>query len=186
LAICIQLILYSSVTNLIYLFFILIILSGCSGKHGSSTLSDTLKMSTAQAFLSDLKDSMIYQYSLVGSNDEKQKVLDKYYDKLKTFLLHKRMDSIRVTIDEVTAKGFAVTTKTHFSSIEFYSKITFKDSMPPRPDSIYKYAKSLQQGSTVLLNLAFNGDFQIITPDSTKLVTFKIDAFPIPLQYAGK
>jgi len=170
----------------VYLFFILIILVGCSGKHGNSTLSDTLKMSTAQAFLSDLKDSMIYQYSLVGSNDEKQKVLDKYYDKLKTFLLHKPMDSMKVTIDAVTVRGFAITTKTHFSSIEFGSKITFKDSMPPRLDSIYKYAKSLQPGSIVLLNLAFNGDFQIITPDSTTSLTFKIDAFPIPLQYIAK
>jgi hypothetical protein len=170
----------------VYLCFMLIILTGCSGKHGSPTLSDKLKMSTAQAFLNGLKDSMIYQYNSVGSENEKQKVLDKYYDKLKTFLLHKPMDSIRVTIDEVTAKGFTVTTKTHFSSIEFGSKITFKDSMPPRLDSIYKYAKSLQPGSTVLLNLAFNGDFQIITPDSTTLLTFKIAAFPIPLQYTIK
>lgn len=170
----------------VYVFFMLIIVAGCSGKHDSSTLSDTLKMSTAQAFLIDLKDSMIYQYNSVGSNNEKQKVLDEYFQRLKTFLMHKPMDSMKVTIDEVTVRGFAITTKAHFSSIEFSSKITFKDSMPRRADSIYKYAKSLQPGSIVLLNLAFNGDFQIISPDSTTLSTFKIDAFPIPLQYISK
>jgi hypothetical protein len=168
------------------LFFILIIVAGCSGKGDSSTLSDTLKMSTAQAFLTTLKDSMVYQYTSVGSDSEKQKVLDKYFQKLKTFLMHKPMDSMNVTIDEVTVRGYAVTIKAHFSSIEFNSKITFKDSMPPRGDSIYKYAKSLQPGSIVLLNLAFNGDFQVISPDSTTSSTFKINAFPIPLQYISK
>jgi hypothetical protein len=143
-------------------------------------------MSTAQAFLIGLKDSMIYQYNSVGSNNEKQKILDEYFQRLKIFLIHKPMDSMKVMIDEVTVKGFSISTKVHFNSIEFSSKITFMGSMPPRADSIYKYAKSLQPGGIVLLNLAFNGDFQIISPDSSTLTTFKIDAFPVPIQYKGK
>jgi hypothetical protein len=168
------------------LFFILIIVAGCSGKPGNSILPDTPKMSKAQAFLSNLKDSLIYQYDAAGSNKEKQEILSKYGSQLKSYLRKNPLDSVRVTIDEVTAKGFSVTTKSHFSSIEFKSKITFKDSMPPRPDSIYKFMKSLKPGSTVLVNFAYTGDFEIGPPDSLMLSTFQIDAFPFPIQYNGK
>jgi hypothetical protein len=96
------------------------------------------------------------------------------------------MDSIRLKIDSISTSGFTVITKTHFSSFEFNSKITFKDSMPPRLDSIYKYMKSLRPGSTVLVNLGYNGGLEISPPDSTTPPKFIIEAFPCPLQYTGK
>jgi len=168
------------------LFFILIIAAGCSGKPNNSALPDTPKMSKAQAFLSDLKDSMISQYYSAGSDKEKQEILNKYGQQLKSFLRRNPMDSMRVTIDEVTVKGFTVTTKSHFSSIEFGSSITFKDNMPPRPDSVYRFMKSLKTGSYVLVNISYIGDGYINSPDSPMLPTFKIYAFPVPIQYKGK
>jgi len=168
------------------LCFMLIIVAGCSGKNGNSALPDPIKLSTSQAFLNGLKDSLIYQYNSVGSGDEKQKVLDKYGQQLKAYLRHSPMDSILVTIDSVTTKGFTVRTKSHFTGIEFYSKITFADSMPPRLDSIFKFMKDLKPGSNVLANFGYTGDFEINTPDSPMLSTFRINAFPCPLQYKGK
>jgi hypothetical protein len=164
------------------LFFILIIVAGCSSKHSTSlTLSDTIKISKAQAFLINLKDSMISQYTSVGSETEKQKILENCSKQLKTYLLQNPLDSMRVTIDSVITRGFTVTTKSHFSRIEFKSTMTFKDNMQPRPDSIYKFMKSLRPGSNVLMNLAFNGDFEINGPDSPILSIFIIDAVPVPL-----
>ena len=168
------------------LFFILIFIAGCSGKPNNSALPDAQKISKAQAFLSDLKDSMIFQYNSNSSNKGKQEIIGKYGQKLQAYLMKNPLDSMRVAIDEVITKGFTVTTKAHFSSIEFKSTITFKDSMPPRPDSIYKFMKSLKPGSDVLVNMAYNGDFEINPPDSEMLSTFKIDAFPFPLQYKSK
>jgi hypothetical protein len=169
-----------------FLIFILIILAGCSGKTDKFALTDTLKMSKAQAFLSNLKDSMVFQYHSVESYKEKQGILDTFVRQLQSYLRKNPLDSIRVTMDEVTAEGFTVKTKSHFNRIEFSSKITFKDSMPPRPDSIYKFMKSLKPGSNVLVNFGYTGDFEINSPDSPMLSTFKIDAFPVPLQYKSK
>jgi hypothetical protein len=168
------------------LLLLLIIVAGCSGKTDNSTVPDSPKMSKAQAFLSNLKDSLKYQYDLAGSNKEKQEIFSKYGSQLKSYLRKNPLDSVRVTIDEVTAKGFSVTTQSHFSSIEFRSTITFKDSMTPRMDSVYKFMKSLKPGSTVLVNFAYTRDFEIGPPDSLMLSTFQIDAFPFPIQYNGK
>ena len=100
--------------------------------------------------------------------------------------MHSPLDSMRVTIDSVTTKDFAVRTKSHFAGVEFYSKITFADSMPPRPDSIYKFMKGLKPGSNILVNFVYTGDFEINSPDSPMLSTFRINAFPVPLPYGGK
>ena len=167
----------------VYLCFMLIIVAGCSGKHGNSALPDPTKMSTSQAFLNGLKDSMIYQYNSVGSDNEKQKVLDKYFQQLKAYLMHSPLDSMRVTIDSVATEGFTVRTRSHFIGIEFYSKITFADSMPPRPDSIYKFMKGLKPGSNILVNFAYTGDFEINNPDSPMLSTFRINAYPVPIEF---
>ena len=166
--------------------FILIILAGCAGKTDNSILTDTLKMSQAQAFLSNLKDSMVFQYNSVESYKEKQEILDTFVRQLQSYLKKTPLDSIRVTMDEVIVEGFTVKTTSHFNRIEFSSKITFKNGMPPRPDSIYKFMKNLKPGSTVLVNFGYTGDFEINSPDSPMLSTFKIDAFPVPIQYKSK
>jgi hypothetical protein len=161
-------------------------MAGCSGKTDNSTLTDTLKMSKAQAFLSNLKDSMVFQYNSAESYKQKQMILDTFVRQLQSYLRKNPLDSIRVTVDEVTAEGFTVKTKSHFNRIEFSSKITFKDSMPPRPDSIYKFMKSLKPGSNVLVNFGYTKDFEINLPDTPMISTFKIDAFPVPIQYKSK
>lgn len=167
-------------------FFMLVIVTGCSGKTDHSVLPGTPKMSNAQAFLSDLKDSMISQYHSAGSDKGKQGILDKYLLKLKGYLTQNPMDSVRVTMDKVIINGRTITTKSHYSSIEFEYGLTFNDSMSPRIDSIYEFMKGLKEGSDTVVNFSFTGACQVNNPDSAKLATFRIYAFPFPLQYAGK
>jgi hypothetical protein len=170
----------------LYIFVVLIFISGCSGKPNVSTTFGTLKTSGAQAFLSDLKDSLVSQYNVAGPEEEKQKILDKYRKQLQVYLVRTPLDSMRVTIDEVITKGLTVTTKSHFSSIEFKYGLTFSGSMSPRIDSIYEFMKSLKGGSDILVNFSFTGTCEVNRPDSAKLSTFRIYAFPVPLQYTGK
>jgi hypothetical protein len=166
--------------------FTLIILTGCSGKPEASSFSDSMKMSSAQIYLNNLKDSLKIQYSAVRSTAEKQVILDICFRRLKDFLRETPMDSLRVTIDEVKVNGFTVTTKSHIKEIEFSGKITFEGKLPPRVDSIYKFMKNLRPGSSVLLNMAFDGDFQLNRPDSPMVSIFKIGAYPIPIQYKAQ
>jgi hypothetical protein len=168
------------------IFFILIILGGCSGKPNTSTLSGELKLSKSQFFLNDLKDSLMSEYIVAKSETEKQEILERYHQRLEDYLTHNPVDSMKVTIDEVRAKGRAITTKSHYSSIEFEYGLTFNGSMSPRIDSIYEFMKSLKEGSDTLVNFSFTGACQVNSPDSAKLPTFRIYAFPVPLQYTRK
>jgi hypothetical protein len=168
------------------LFLMLIILGGCSGKPKSSTLAGGLKLSKSQLFLNDLKDSLMSEYILARSETEKQEILERCHQQLENHLTHNPLDSIKVTIDEVIAKGRTITTKSHYGSIKFEYGITFAVSMSPRGDSIYKFMQSLKEGSDTLVNFSFTGACQVNSPDSTKLSTFRIYAFPVPLQYSGK
>jgi hypothetical protein len=168
------------------LFLILIILGGCSGKSKTSALSSTLKLSKSQLFLSDLKDSLTSEYISVRSEAQKQEILEKFHQQLVDYLTHHPMDSMKVTIDEVTTKGRTITTKSHYSSIEFEYGLTFNGSTSPRIDSIYEFMKGLKEGSDTLVNFSFTGACQVNSPDSVNLSTFRIYAFPIPLQYGGK
>ena len=168
------------------LFFILIILGGCSGKPNTSTLSDRLKLSKSQLFLNGLKDSMMSEYFSARSETEKQKILERYHQRLEDYLTHHPMDSMKVTIDQVVSKGRTITIKSHYGSIEFEYGLTFNGRMLPRIDSIYEFMKSLKEGSDTLVNFSFTGACQVNIPDSAKLSTFKIYAFPVPLQYTGK
>jgi hypothetical protein len=166
-------------------FFILIIVAGCSGKTDHSVLPGTPKMSNAQAFLSDLKDSMISQFHSTGSETKKQDILERYHQRLEDYLIHHHVDSMKVTIDEVITKGRTITTKSHYSNIEFEYGLTFNGSMSPGIDSIYEFMKGLKEGSDTLANFSFTGACQVNSPDSAKLWTFRIYAFPVPLQYTG-
>lgn len=167
-------------------FLILIVLSSCSGKPNTSTSSGRLKMSKSQIFLNDLKDSLMVEYISTRSETEKQTILERYHQRLEDYLTHHPVDSIKVTIDEVITKGRTITTKSHYSSIEFEYGLTFDNSMSPRIDTIYEFMKSLKEGSDTLVNFSFTGACQINSPDSAKLPTFRIYAFPVPLQYTGK
>jgi|SRR6185437_150188 len=168
------------------LFFIIIVIGGCSGKPDTSATYGKLKMSKAQTFLSDLKDNLIYQYNAAGSEKEKQEILDKYHKQLQIYLMQTPLDSMRVTIDEVKTKGLTVTTKSHFSSIEFNYGLTFNGNMSPRIDSIYQFMKGLKEGSDTLVDFSFTGACEVNRPDSAKISTFRIYAFPVPLQYIKK
>jgi hypothetical protein len=46
--------------------------------------------------------------------------------------------------------------------------------------------KGLKEESDILVNFSFTGACQVNSPDSATLSTFKIYAFPVPLQYTGK
>ena len=168
------------------LFLILIATCGCSSNPNTSTSSGTLKMSKAQDFLSELKDSLVSQYAVVGADKEKKIILDKYHRQLLIYLMETPLDSMRVTIDKVITMGRTITTKSHYSSIEFEYGLTFNGSMSPRVDSIYEFMKGLKEGSDTVVSFSFTGACQVNNPDSAKLSTFRIYAFPVPLQYGGK
>jgi len=168
------------------LFFILIVVTGCAGKTDHSIFVTAPKMSSAQAFLIDVKDSVISQYHAAGTEEKKQEILNKYSQQLQDFLMEKPMDSMQVTIDSVTVNGFSVWTKSHFSSIEFSGRITFKANMPPRPDSVFKFMKNLKPGSDVLVRLGYLGTSKINSPDSPMLPTLIIYAYPAPIQFTNK
>ncbi len=170
----------------ICLFLIVTIICGCSNRPNTATLPSTIKMSKSQAFLIELKDSLISQYGSVESEMEKQKILDTFHQQLQTYLMKYPIDSIKVTFDEVTVKGLTVTTKSYFSSIEFNYGLTFGGAFSPRTDSIYKFMKNLKTGSDVLVNFVFTGACQVNRPNSAEFPTFSIYAFPVPLQYHGK
>ncbi len=93
---------------------------------------------------------------------------------------------MKVTIDKVITNGKTVTTKSHYSSIEFEYGLTFNGSMSPRIDSVYEFMKGLKEGSDTVVNFSFTGVCQVNNPDSEKLSTFRIYAFPVPLQYGRK
>jgi hypothetical protein len=164
----------------------LIIIGGCSGKPNSSTLSGGLKLSKSQFFLNNLKDSLMSEYTSARSETEEQEILKRFHQRLEDYLTHNPMDSMKVTIDEVITKGRTITTKAHYSSIEFEYGLTFNGSMSPRIDSIYEFMKNLKEGSDTLVNFSFTGACQVNSPDSAKLPMFRIYAFPVPLQYTGK
>lgn len=166
--------------------FMLAIFAGCSGKPAASSSTDSLKLSIAQIYLGNLEDSLKIQYTAAQTTAEKQSILDTCFRRLKDFLRNTSMDSLRVSIDEVKVNGYTVSTKSHFKEIEFGGKITFGSGLSTRLDSIYKFMKNLKPGSTVLINMAFNGDFQLNRPDSPNVAIFKIGAYPIPIQYKGQ
>lgn len=168
------------------LFFIIIILGGCSGNPKTSTLFQGLKLSKSQFFLNDLKDSLMSEYISAKSETEKQDILERYHRRLEDYLTHHHVDSMKVTIDEVITKGRTITTKSHYSNIEFEYGLTFNDKMSPRIDSIYEFMKGLKEGSDTLVNFSFTGVCQVNSPDSAKLSTFRIYAFPVPLRYTGQ
>jgi hypothetical protein len=169
-----------------FLFFILIIIGGCSGKPNTSALSGERKLSKCQFFLNDLKDSLMAKYTSAASETEKHEILKKFHQRLQDYLTNHPLDSMKVTIDEVAINGRTISTRSHYSNIEFIYGLTFSDSMSPRIDSIYEFMKNLKQGSDTLVNFSFTGACQVNSPDSAKLSTFRICAFSVPLQYTGK
>jgi hypothetical protein len=167
-------------------FFLLIILGSCAGKPNTSTLSGKLRLSKSQLFLNDLKDSLMLEYSSARSETKKQEILERYHQRLEDYLEQDPVDSVKVTIDEVITKGRTITTKSHYSSIEFKYGLTFNGSNSPRIDSIYEFMKGLKEGSDTLVNFSFTGACQINSPDSANVATFRIYAFPVPLQYTRR
>ncbi len=168
---------------LLFLFFIFI--CGCTSKPNTYTLSSNGTLSKSQIFLTSLKTSLISEYNSAKSEKEKQNILNKYHQRLQDYLTHHRIDSIKVTMDEVKVKGKTIFTKSHQSGVEFEYGLTFGDSMSSRIDSIYEFMKNLKEKSDTVVNFSFTGACQVNSLDSTNLSTFKIYAFPVPLQYSG-
>lgn len=170
----------------LFFFSFIIFLAACSDRSNSSALAGKQKFSKGQLFLNDLKESLVTEYAAAGSKTQKQYVLERYHQRLERYLMNYSIDSIKVTIDEVLVKDSTITTKSHFNGIQFQYSLTFNGYMTPRLDSIYEFMKSLRKGSDTLANFSFTGACQVNSPDSTNLWTFRIFAFPFPLQYAKK
>jgi hypothetical protein len=170
------------------LFFILILLGGCSGKADTSASYNKPRISKGQIFLTNLKDSLILEYGAARSETAKQMVLEKCHQQLQEYLDSKPIDSIRIKIDEVLINGRTITTKSHIGSIQFLYGLTFTfaGKMSPKIDSIYKFMQGLRAGSDTLVNFAYTGKCRVNSPDSANLSTIIIYAFPIPLQYPAK
>ncbi|HMG68759.1 MAG TPA: hypothetical protein VK588_13765 [Chitinophagaceae bacterium] len=164
-----------------FLLVMLIVLSGCFTKPDA--LPGMQKFSKSQGMLLRLRDSLLSHYSSAGSEIEKRNILEDYHQKLLAYLINNPMDSIRVTIDEITTDGLTITTRSHFDKIAFKYGLKFNTDRSPRIDSIYRFMKSLKEGTDTLVNFSFTGACQVNSPDSARLPTFIIYAFPIPLQY---
>jgi hypothetical protein len=169
-----------------FLFFFVTILAGCSSGSNPSNLIARQKISKDQLILSQMKDSLISDYSTAKSQQEKQNILGQYHLKLQTYLISHSMDSLRVTIDEVSVNDRTIRTKAHYGDIQFEYSLTFGSKMSPKLDSLYEFMKGLVKGSDTSANFSFTGACQVNNPDSAKLPTFRIYAFPMPLQFTGR
>ena len=144
-----------------------------------------MKLSRAQLFLNNLRDSLEVEYAQLSSEQTKNEVLEKYHERLQTYLLENYIDTIRVTVDEIVKDGWIVTTRLHDSDIEFKYSLTFKDSMPARVDTVYKFMLGLKPGNDTTVNFSFTGASQVNNPMDKTVPTFRIFAFPVPLQITG-
>lgn len=169
-----------------YLFCVLSLLAGCSGHSNSAGAVGKQPLSINQLILIALKDSLIVDYSAANSQEKRQLILQEYQARLEDFLMHRPMDSMTVTIDEVVVNGRTVTTTSHFSNIQFQYGLTFSGTRSPGMDSVYDFMKGLRQGGDTLVNFSYTGACQVNRPDSGNIPVFKIYAFPVPLQYTRK
>ena len=142
-------------------------------------------VSAAQSFLNNLLDSLKVEYEQTSSRKAKQDVLAKYHERLQAFLMGNRLDTIKVTVDEIVKDGWTVTTRLHNADIEFKYSLTFKENMSGRVDSAYQFMLGLQPGNDTVVNFSFTGACQVNSPDDETLPTFRIFAFPVPLAFSA-
>jgi hypothetical protein len=169
-----------------FIFTILtIVLSyACSSQE---TAYKNKKLSIGQMFLHHLRDSLKIEYSQAISEQEKNLILSKYHDKLEAYLLVKPIDTISVKVDEIVRSGMTVTTRLHDNDIEFQYSLNFgSDSMSTRVLKAYNFMIGLKPGTDTTANFDFTGACRVNKPDDITTPTFRIFAFPIPLELNGK
>jgi hypothetical protein len=147
---------------------------------------DTLKISKAQQFFNKLKDSLTVEYAQASSKESRETILEKYHERLQNYLMENYIDSIYVTVDEILIDGWKVTTRLSDKDIEFKYSLTFDENMSTRADSVYKFMLALEPGTKKRVNFSFMGASQINPPNDSSVPTFRIFAFPIPLEYTEK
>jgi hypothetical protein len=169
------------------LFFVLIlfILSSCTDKQ-KRVSSGITKLSTAQIFLNNLRDSLKAEYVTADSETMKQAILDKYHKRLQIYLMKNPIDSICVTVDEIIVDEWTVTTRFHHNNIQFQYQFPVLKSMAKINDSLFRFLKGFETGQDVLVNFSFMGACRVNRPDDNALPTLLIFAFPLPLAFNGK
>lgn len=160
-------------------------LTYCQCSDNSKKISDPpKKYSKNQEYLFKLLDEYKSEISAVKSHSLKETVQRDYKEKLVYFLwdsLGGPLDSINVTVDTVIQEGWLVTTRFHTRDIEFKYGMEFRDSMPPRVDSFYKWMRNLKPKSDLLTNFLSLGDVEVNFPDDKTRRTIRIFACPEPL-----
>jgi len=164
---------------------IFFILSSCSDKP-KRVSPVIIKLSTAQIFLDNLRDSLKAEYLAVDSETMKQAILDVFHERLQTYLISHPIDSINVTVDEVIVNGWVVATQFHHNDIQFKYQLTFMKNMTQSWDSLYKFMRGLKTGSDICVDFDFMGACRVNRPVNDTLPIFRIFAFPTPLAFGRK
>ena len=153
----------------------------------SKLSSKNINLSAGQMFLHNLRDSLKIEYRKGLSEQDKILTIQKYHDKLESYLLKKPIDSIRVTVDEIVKNGMTVTTRFHDNDIEFKYGLNFgNDSMTPRLLKVYNFMIGLKPGTDTITSFSFTGACKVNRPDDNTVPTFRIFAIPIPLELGDK
>jgi hypothetical protein len=168
----------------LFIFSLSIVFCSCSNGRNKPTFNE-IKLSKSQAFLNNLEDSLEFEYLATSSETSQMQILDKYHALLQSYLMTHAIDSIRVTVDEIKDSGWTITSRFHYNKIEFKYGLTFKENMPSRDDSLYKFVKGLKPKSDTNINFAYMGSCQVNSPNNKTLPVFRIFAFPFPLQFTG-
>jgi hypothetical protein len=157
--------------------------NGCSSGAGTTKGFDQLSISEIQ--LNRFTDSLKSIYYSRSSDSEKNKTTDRWPEIFNNYLSHHRLDSIHVHVDEVKIVGRTITTTFHCKDIQFKYGMRFLDSLSSRDDSLFEFEKDLHAGSDRTVSFSYMGSCQINNPEDKSLHTFRIFAFPVPLD-AGK
>jgi len=144
-------------------------------------------ISRAQSFLISLKDSLEAAYAKAETDTEKKTILKDCRTMLDEWVWNHGLDSITVTIDEVSIKGWTIETSCHNAFTQFKFRLTYTDrdhpdrAPIPKMDSLFQFTKALKRGSRAMLNFDYTGACQVNDPFAKGEYPFRIFAFLIPL-----
>lgn len=159
------------------------ILVSCGTEDSKKASDPQPEHSATQYYLLRLVDDYKAEYAAADSAT-RESVRDKYLERMRHFLvdsLGRKIDSMTVYVDSIVQNGWQVTTQFHTGAISFKYGMTFKDSMPAKFDSLYRFMIGLSPGEQVMIDFMHIGAGELYDPTDSVGTIMKIFAYPVPL-----
>ena|SRR5688572_8582919 len=169
--------------SIIPITFLVLMVNGCIGKSGKDVVLEN-QYSETQRRLFKILDDYHQEYALAKDEELKDGLQKKYSTILQAYSidsLGQVFDSIAVTVDSVVIDGFVTRTQFHTKDIEFKFQLDLKDTIAGNTARYYRFLQNLKPDSEVILNFKHIGGTEINKPGDMLKKTFRIFAYPTPL-----